>query len=205
MLIMNGPLISQKVHQDDNHISELLGGEMYCPLLPSSCSSLCFYVMKEFTYTWSNLCRTISLFRQWSFTLSGFCWILLIKFGGRSFPTPCIRLQLRKLNFYRMCCFCIVILGADVRCWQAHIRTLTGRIVETILSLRFFIFQYGIVYKLNVQGTNTSLSVRAVSIWFIVSLFFVPGSRWYAMVVDGRFFWCITMSLCWVRQESYET
>ncbi|XP_074292592.1 callose synthase 9-like [Silene latifolia] len=45
----------------------------------------------------------------------------------------------------------------------AHIRTLSGRIAETILSLRFFIFQYGIVYKLHVQGTNTSLAVYGFS------------------------------------------
>lgn len=42
---------------------------------------------------------------------------------------------------------------------QAHIRTLSGRALETILSLRFFIFQFGIVYKLDIQGNNTSLSV----------------------------------------------
>ncbi|KAG2272664.1 hypothetical protein Bca52824_067219 [Brassica carinata] len=39
---------------------------------------------------------------------------------------------------------------------QSHIRTLSGRIVETILSLRFLVFQYGIVYKLNLQGNDTS-------------------------------------------------
>ncbi|KAK6802370.1 hypothetical protein RDI58_000150 [Solanum bulbocastanum] len=45
----------------------------------------------------------------------------------------------------------------------AHIRTFGGRVMETILSLRFFIFQYGIVYKLDVQGTNTSLTVYGFS------------------------------------------
>ncbi|XP_039064080.1 callose synthase 9-like [Hibiscus syriacus] len=44
-----------------------------------------------------------------------------------------------------------------------HIRTLRVRILETILSLRFFIFQYGIVYKLDVQGTNTSLTIYGFS------------------------------------------
>ena len=43
---------------------------------------------------------------------------------------------------------------------QAHIRTLRGRILETILSLRFFIFQYGIVYKLHASGSDTSLTVN---------------------------------------------
>ncbi|XP_056842826.1 callose synthase 9-like isoform X1 [Raphanus sativus] len=41
----------------------------------------------------------------------------------------------------------------------SHIGTLSGRIVETILSLRFFIFQYGIVYKLNLHGSDTSFAV----------------------------------------------
>lgn len=50
---------------------------------------------------------------------------------------------------------------------QSHMRTFSGRVMETILSLRFFIFQYGIVYKLNVQGDNTSLTVK-----FFFSFFF---------------------------------
>ncbi|XP_021771976.1 callose synthase 9-like [Chenopodium quinoa] len=44
-----------------------------------------------------------------------------------------------------------------------HIRTFGGRIAETILSLRFIVFQYGIVYKLQVQGTNTSLAIYGFS------------------------------------------
>lgn len=49
-----------------------------------------------------------------------------------------------------------------------HIRTLVGRVAETILSLRFIIFQYGIVYKLKVQGTNTSLAVYGFS-WAVLA------------------------------------
>ncbi|KAL4567890.1 hypothetical protein LXL04_023486 [Taraxacum kok-saghyz] len=41
----------------------------------------------------------------------------------------------------------------------SHIRTFSGRIMEAVLSLRFFIFQYGVIYKLNVQGSDTSLSI----------------------------------------------
>lgn len=44
-----------------------------------------------------------------------------------------------------------------------HIQTLRGRILETILSLRFFIFQYGIVYKLHLTGNDTSLAVHFFS------------------------------------------
>nr|KAJ0213847.1 hypothetical protein LSAT_V11C400188290 [Lactuca sativa] len=46
---------------------------------------------------------------------------------------------------------------------QAHIQTIRGRVLETILSLRFFIFQYGIVYKLHLTGNNTSLSIFTFS------------------------------------------
>ncbi|KAK9941340.1 hypothetical protein M0R45_017946 [Rubus argutus] len=49
----------------------------------------------------------------------------------------------------------------------AHIRTFGGRIAETILSLRFFIFQYGIVYRLDVKGTDTSLTVYGLS-WIVL-------------------------------------
>lgn len=51
----------------------------------------------------------------------------------------------------------------------AHIRTLEGRIAETILNLRFFIFQYGIVYKLNLQGSDTSLTVYGLS-WVVLAV-----------------------------------
>eukprot|EP00252_Welwitschia_mirabilis_P020487 TRINITY_DN5035_c0_g1_i1.p1 TRINITY_DN5035_c0_g1~~TRINITY_DN5035_c0_g1_i1.p1 ORF type:complete len:1905 (-),score=310.30 TRINITY_DN5035_c0_g1_i1:173-5887(-) len=50
---------------------------------------------------------------------------------------------------------------------QAHIRSIRGRIFETILSLRFFIFQYGIVYKLNATGRDTSLTVYGLS-WLVL-------------------------------------
>ncbi|XP_017218249.1 callose synthase 9 isoform X1 [Daucus carota subsp. sativus] len=48
-----------------------------------------------------------------------------------------------------------------------HIRTFGSRLMETILSLRFFIFQYGIVYKLNVQDKDTSLTVYGLS-WLVL-------------------------------------
>ncbi|KAL5766804.1 hypothetical protein ACOSP7_017421 [Xanthoceras sorbifolium] len=62
----------------------------------------------------------------------------------------------------------IGVKGAES--WEAwwdeelsHIRTFGGRVAETVLSLRFFIFQYGIVYKLQVQGDNKSLLVYGLS------------------------------------------
>uniref|UniRef100_A0A0D6QYZ6 Glycosyl transferase 48 domain-containing protein n=1 Tax=Araucaria cunninghamii TaxID=56994 RepID=A0A0D6QYZ6_ARACU len=51
---------------------------------------------------------------------------------------------------------------------QVHIQSLRGRIFETILSLRFFIFQYGIVYKLHVSGHDTSLTVYGLS-WIVLA------------------------------------
>ncbi|TVU31475.1 hypothetical protein EJB05_23161, partial [Eragrostis curvula] len=51
--------------------------------------------------------------------------------------------------------------------FAAHIRTLRGRILETILSLRFLIFQYGIVYKLKITRHNTSIAVYGVS-WIVL-------------------------------------
>ncbi|KAF5206729.1 Callose synthase [Thalictrum thalictroides] len=50
---------------------------------------------------------------------------------------------------------------------QAHIQTLRGRILETLLSLRFFMFQYGIVYKLHLTGKDTSLAIYGFS-WVVL-------------------------------------
>lgn len=50
---------------------------------------------------------------------------------------------------------------------QIHIQTLRGRILETILSLRFFLFQYGIVYKLQLTGKDTSLAIYGFS-WIVL-------------------------------------
>ncbi|KAH7528293.1 hypothetical protein FEM48_Zijuj05G0057200 [Ziziphus jujuba var. spinosa] len=46
---------------------------------------------------------------------------------------------------------------------QMHIQTFRGRILETILTLRFFVFQYGIVYKLHLTGNDTSLAIFTYS------------------------------------------
>ncbi|XP_058774455.1 callose synthase 9-like [Vicia villosa] len=54
----------------------------------------------------------------------------------------------------------------------AHIRSFGSRIAETILSLRFFIFQYGIVYKLDVKGMDTSLTIYGFS-WVVLAVLIV--------------------------------
>ncbi|KAK7302196.1 hypothetical protein RJT34_13078 [Clitoria ternatea] len=50
---------------------------------------------------------------------------------------------------------------------QMHIQTLRGRILETILSARFFLFQYGVVYKLHLTGKDTSLAIYGFS-WVVL-------------------------------------
>ncbi|KAJ8761449.1 hypothetical protein K2173_001582 [Erythroxylum novogranatense] len=48
---------------------------------------------------------------------------------------------------------------------QDHLRTtgLWGKLLEMILDLRFFFFQYGVVYQLNISGRNTSITVYLLS------------------------------------------
>eukprot|EP00250_Pteridium_aquilinum_P008090 c17661_g1_i2 orf=354-6008(+) len=50
---------------------------------------------------------------------------------------------------------------------QGHIRHNRGRILETILSLRFFFFQYGVVYQLKVVNKDTSLTIYGLS-WLVL-------------------------------------
>lgn len=50
---------------------------------------------------------------------------------------------------------------------QEHIRSLRGKILETILSLRFFFFQYGVVYHLKAAGKSQSLAVYGIS-WLVL-------------------------------------
>ncbi|KAA8515256.1 hypothetical protein F0562_018514 [Nyssa sinensis] len=56
---------------------------------------------------------------------------------------------------------------------QDHLRTtgLWGKLLEVILDLRFFFFQYGIVYQLNITGRNTSITVYLLSwIYMVVAV-----------------------------------
>ena len=48
---------------------------------------------------------------------------------------------------------------------QAHFRTtgLWGKLLEFVLDLRFFVFQYGIVYHLGITGNNTTIFVYLAS------------------------------------------
>ncbi|CAK9227498.1 unnamed protein product [Sphagnum troendelagicum] len=50
---------------------------------------------------------------------------------------------------------------------QTHIRSTRGRFWEFMLSLRFFLFQYGVVYALNVTQHSTAFSVYLYS-WLVL-------------------------------------
>lgn len=66
---------------------------------------------------------------------------------------------------------------------QEHIRStgLWGKLLEIILDLRFFFFQYGIVYHLNITGGNKSIAVYLLS-W--VYFFFLVGI--YVIIAYAR-------------------
>ncbi|KAK7302786.1 hypothetical protein RJT34_13682 [Clitoria ternatea] len=53
---------------------------------------------------------------------------------------------------------------------QDHLKTtgIWGKLSEIILDLRFFFFQYGIVYQLGITGGNTSIGVYLLSWVFVV-------------------------------------
>ncbi|KAE9608552.1 hypothetical protein Lal_00020821 [Lupinus albus] len=70
---------------------------------------------------------------------------------------------------------------------QIHIQTLRGRILETILSLRFFFFQYGIVYKLKATGKDTSLAVYGFSWVVLVGIVFIFKIFTYNLKKSSRF------------------
>ncbi|KAK1275515.1 Callose synthase 12 [Acorus gramineus] len=56
---------------------------------------------------------------------------------------------------------------------QSHLKTtgLWGKLLEIILDLRFFFFQYGIVYQLNISNGSTSIAVYLLSwIYVVVAL-----------------------------------
>ncbi|XP_006649287.1 callose synthase 9 [Oryza brachyantha] len=54
----------------------------------------------------------------------------------------------------------------------AHIHNIGGRILETVLSLRFFIFQYGVVYHMNASESSKALLVYWIS-WAVLGGLFV--------------------------------
>lgn len=53
---------------------------------------------------------------------------------------------------------------------QAHLRTAAGKFWELLFSLRFFFFQYGVSYHLNVFEGSTSIMVYVYS-WLTLSVF----------------------------------
>lgn len=92
----------------------------------------------------------LAIFLKAVFTL---CGIYKVMHGG-GFLLP-----VRIVSFVLVVSL-IALPSHEIICFmQMHIQTLRGRILETILSLRFIMFQYGIVYKLHLTGKNTSIAV----------------------------------------------
>ncbi|XP_042413132.1 callose synthase 5-like [Zingiber officinale] len=58
---------------------------------------------------------------------------------------------------------------------QEHLKStgFLGRFWEIVLSLRFFLFQYGIVYHLHVSNNDKSIIVYGLSWFVIVAIFFI--------------------------------
>uniref|UniRef100_A0A0E0IK55 1,3-beta-glucan synthase n=1 Tax=Oryza nivara TaxID=4536 RepID=A0A0E0IK55_ORYNI len=54
----------------------------------------------------------------------------------------------------------------------AHIHNVGGRILETVLSLRFFIFQYGVVYHMDASESSKALLIYWIS-WAVLGGLFV--------------------------------
>lgn len=74
---------------------------------------------------------------------------------------------------------------------QMHIQTLRGRIFETILSARFFLFQYGVVYKLHLTGDDTSLAIYGFSWVVLVGFVLIFKIFTYSPKKIGRFSACV--------------
>ncbi|XP_021601964.1 callose synthase 12 [Manihot esculenta] len=65
---------------------------------------------------------------------------------------------------------------------QDHLRTtgLWGKLLEIVLDLRFFFFQYGIVYQLGIADNNTSITVYFLSWIYVVVAFAISWVITYA-------------------------
>ncbi|CAI0457507.1 unnamed protein product [Linum tenue] len=65
---------------------------------------------------------------------------------------------------------------------QDHLRTtgLWGKLLEIILDLRYFMFQYGVVYQLNITGGKTSISVYLLSWIYMIAVMGIYVVMMYA-------------------------
>lgn len=70
----------------------------------------------------------------------------------------------------------------------AHIQTTRGRFWEIVLSTRFFIFQYGVVYALNAAGNDRSFRVSKYSemVMLFIHLYLFTDTRIIiaALIID---------------------
>ncbi|KAJ9170954.1 hypothetical protein P3X46_019013 [Hevea brasiliensis] len=65
---------------------------------------------------------------------------------------------------------------------QEHLRTtgLWGKLLEMVLDLRFFFFQYGIVYQLGISDNSTSIAVYLLSWIYVIVAFAISWVIAYA-------------------------
>lgn len=65
---------------------------------------------------------------------------------------------------------------------QDHLRTtgLWGKLLEIVLDLRYFVFQYGIVYQLKIANGSTNIAVYLLSWICVILVFSAFILMWYA-------------------------
>lgn len=68
---------------------------------------------------------------------------------------------------------------------QSHLRHsgLLSRLIEILLSLRFFIYQYGLVYHLDISGNNKNFIVYLLSWVVIVMIFLLVKVNFYPAIL----------------------
>lgn len=68
---------------------------------------------------------------------------------------------------------------------QSHLRHsgLLSRLIEILLSLRFFIYQYGLVYHLDISGDNKNFIVYLLSWVVIVMIFLLVKVNFYPAIL----------------------
>lgn len=82
---------------------------------------------------------------------------------------------------------------------QSHLRHsgLLSRLIEILLSLRFFIYQYGLVYHLDISGDNKNFIVYLLSWVVIVMIFLLVKVNFYPaiLLLSPIFFMQIAVNL----------
>ncbi|RZR96408.1 hypothetical protein BHM03_00025424 [Ensete ventricosum] len=80
---------------------------------------------------------------------------------------------------------------------QEHLQStgFLGRFWEIVLSLRFFLFQYGIVYHLNVVNGNKSIIVKLLTYSFYIYLSVLLRLNWYQNLTKSPLYRLLVLHL----------